>query len=701
MKFSKIVLNVIISLIILSFSGSCVYYNTFYNAKKSFNRAEKARLKSRSKSIGIGGGDYKKAIEKSLKVIENYPNSKYYDDALYVLGISYYYTKQFHKSERRLRELLANYPESEYIDQVKLYIAKTKLMQNDMENAILLFEDIFKMDFDKVFKAEAAMAIGEYHYENKNYSDAENYFIEVRDSLGSDKDALKAQNYIADGYFKTFKFKNALGAYLQILGMDPELDDKYHALYQAAECSYRLQHIVYGMDYLNTLIEDELYFDSLEVLQLKLAEGYIFDEDIELAEESYLEVAKNDNNRKATGIANYNLGLIYQFDYDDLKKAKEYYDIAVTFTRGSDIGKDALQKSSDIGKLETYARKLKIDSTTTQQDIDDAAHIQYLLGELYWFKLDKPDTAILEMQYMIDSFPTGYETPKGIIALSRMYLEYYADTAAVDSLLKKIVIDYPKSDYLPEVYELLNLTGTAADTGYAYIYINKAEEFIDLKQPDSARYYYDYVVINFPDSKFYLQALFAQIWVMEMLDSPGDSSVIFAYNEFIDSFPNSSWAGEARRRTSYSPPKKVKEQTEDPSNQEDDQWKDAFSLEQKDTTSYIDPTFSYYQGPDGDSIINMHRDVRPSEYREEFEFPLEAYRVEWIQYEYYFQVVLDFVGKVEGYKLMNPTKIEELDNRVSLYISGIIFDVSAMPTEQQGLWQVYKHVVRKPRNLGR
>ncbi|NOY88732.1 MAG: hypothetical protein GXO93_04975, partial [FCB group bacterium] len=125
-KKNRIIYLIIISLAI-SFIGGCVYYNTFYNARKNFNEAEKARKKSQYKNVRINVNSYKKAIEKSLKVIENYPNSKWYDDALYVLGVSYYYTKKYGSAERRFREILANYQDSKYADEAELYLAKTKL----------------------------------------------------------------------------------------------------------------------------------------------------------------------------------------------------------------------------------------------------------------------------------------------------------------------------------------------------------------------------------------------------------------------------------------------------------------------------------------------------------------------------------------------------------------------------------------------
>ena len=682
----------------LGLSGGCVYYNTFYNARKSFNEAESARKKTKA---GRGGsGQYKKAIDKALKVAENYPNSKYYDDALYVLGVSYYYTEQYPKAERRFREIAANYPESEYIKDVNLYLAKSKLMQNDMADAMQLFEEIFNSDYDRQLKVEAAMAIGTYHFDKKDYKLAEPYFLAVRDSLGDEDQVKTAQANIADAYFSTYQFQNALGAYLQLLGLDPDKTEKYHVLVNAATCSYRLQRIGDGMDYLQTLIDDELYYDSLEVLQLKLAEGYEFDDDLEQAAAIYEEVADNEASKKTAGVANYRLGLIYQYDYDDLKAAKEYYDKAISVSRSSATGKDALQKSSAIGKLTIYARSLEIDSTTTQEQIDEAGHAQYLLSELYWFQLNKPDTAILEMQYLIDSFPTAYEVPKAIIALSQMYRDYLADSTTADSILNTLLVDYAGSDYIPQALALLNLTGTEADTGYAELYIRRAEDFLDEEIIDSARANYRYVVDNYPDSKYYLQARFAPIWLTEMYESPGDSSVILAYNEFVDSFPGSYWADQARARTSYRPRAAVVEDTmlAEIGQEAFDETRQgaADDGDVQDSSTYVDPLSGMYIGPEGDSIVNLPPGVKPTVIREQFEYPLEAYREPWPNWEFYFQILLDFSGRVVDYRLKNPTLNEELNRRVEETVASMTFDVGDIRLEEQEKWHVYKYMVANP-----
>lgn len=690
--------------LVVMLSTSCVYYNLFHNTKKEFYTAEKARKKSRTGQGNVSS--YRKAIDKSLKLIELHPNSKYYDDALYILSVSYYHTGQFSKSERRARELLANYPESKYIRDATLYMAKSKLELRDIEEAMEIFEDIFEANYSKEFKAEAALALGDYHHNKGNYEEARPYLLSLRDSLGTQEDGLVSQMLLADGLYERYRFADALEAYLQVLGFDAQDDDYYKALTRAADCCYQLQRIEDGHAYLERLINDDIYFDSLGVLKLAMAEGYEVDEDIPAAEILYTEVVEEDTRRNRKAEAYWRMGLIQQFEYDDLEQAKIYYDSVVALGRSTDIGKQALKRSSDIGKITDFAPTLVIDSTTTQEAIDDAAYTQYLLAELYWFNLDKPDTAMLEMQYVIDSFPTAYDTPKAIIALSQMVREYDLDTARADSLLYSVLEDYPKSDYVPEALEILGLKGTAADTGYAQLYFDRAEQFLaDLDMPDSAKIEYQRVVDRFPDSKYHLHAQFAILWIEDNYFNPGDSSVYFAYNEFVDSFQGTEWATVAQSITQYRPsrrPTEVEGEEGDtlppgdeyavndqaPGRAADVLGEDAGSLSEFEDAIYTDPT-------GGRALLFTQDPIRTDE---KFEYPQEAYFDKW-EGDIYIQILLDFSGEVEDYELKTRAPNDVINERIEMHITTSQWDVTRIPTELQGGWLVYKFAVRLPDHL--
>jgi tetratricopeptide (TPR) repeat protein len=703
-----------ILLALAGISCSSVYFNTFFNAKKAFNEAEKKREDSDSRSIDKGL--YQTAIEKSLKVVEEHPKSKFYDDALYVLGVSYFYTGEYGKAERRFREILANYEDSKFAERSSVYLAKSKLQLGEIDDAMQVFEEIFNKDYDRKYKAEAALGLGDYYFNDLAYDRAQNYFKAVRDSLGDDIQKRRAQLYIADAYFQKYKFADALNAYLQVLGMEPDIDQKYRALYQSAISSFRLQRIEAGMDYLDRLINDETYFDSLGVLKLRVAEGYEYDGDLDLAEDTYRDVSESAQRPIVKAEAYYRLALIYQFDYDKLEQAKEFYDKSVEANRSAPFAQDALQRSSDIGKLKTFTEEIKVDTATTQASIDEAAYTQYLLAELYWFKLNKPDSAMYELRYLIDSFPTSYDAPNAMIALSEMIREQEADTAAADSILHEALAKYPHSDFVPTALERLELKGTEADTGYAAMYMHRAEDFIlNEDNADSARFYYQYVVDNFPDSKYFVQAKFNLIWLEENYFSPGDSSVIYAYNEFADSFPGTNLAEVARQRVSGQsglPSNLVNQQQpqEEPVADTSEALAAAQQAEEEagqaaGSGSYDSYLKNLYISPEGDTIILL--DEQPIEVIEPFEFPTEASGMQENDIYLYFQVLVDFSGKVVDVVQKTQSQYEEINDRAKRAVASMTFDAGNLSTQisilglppsrdNRGHWFVYKFLVQKP-----
>ncbi len=699
-KLNRLSAAILLGLFIM-LAGGCVFYNTFFNARQAFNEAEKTRKSSRLQGGRIKKDLYQQAIEKSLKVIENYPNSKYYDDALFVLGVSYYYTDKHFIAERRLRELLANYADSKYAPEAELYLAKAKLELKDEKDGMVIFSSIFDTDFDKAYKAEAALALGDYYFRDRDFEQSRLYYRALRDSLGTQEERRLAQRMIADSYFESYQFQEALGGYLQLMGMDPDKNETYHAYYNAALCSFSLMKIETGRDYLRVLSENETYFDSLSVIRLRVAEGYEYEEDIEQAEEIYRSVLEQESKMVVAAEAAYRLGLIYQFEYDDLPKAKLFYDRTVKLSRNSDFGRDALERSSHIGKVEEFSRTLNLDSTTTQEMIDEAAYTQYQLAELYWLNLNKPDSAMVEMQYIIDSFPASVYAPKALIALSQMYSDHKEDSIVAHQLLSDIPRIYPHSDYVPEALDALGLIGTSADTGYAKLYLDRAENFLDdSTMVDSVRFYYQYIADNFPRSKLYPQARFGLIWLTETYSSPGDSSVYYAYTDFIDSFPNSTWADEAQNRIGRVNvlDKKVEDEADTLSiwDDRDDDFPGAFGDEDEDTTKAVDPLEDVYVDPNGERISNIA--IEPVEIREEFEYPVEAYRLGW-EGDLYFQIFLDFSGEVVDYILKIRCESEDINREASEAVASMTFDPLRVPQEQQEAWMVYRFKVRKPEHI--
>jgi len=694
-------IKLLMVVLVVSLGTGCVYYNTFYHANKAFNDAESKRKNSKSRGGRAGSGQYKKAIEKTEKIIDKHPNSKYYDDALYVNGVSQYYTNNFGRAAKRFRELLANFPESEFYKESQLYLAKAKLKLGDEDDAMALFVDLFIEGKDKQIKSEAALALGEYYYEEKEYDKAVVYFNSIVDSLGNDDEKIMAKMYMADGYFDRFRYDHAHELYLDLAGKDLSTEDEYKVNFRIGECLFYTNKIDDGMDAFTKLAEDERYFDSLAAIRMMLAQGHEWGGDLILAEGVYEEIALENPRHPKAALSNYYLGLIYQYEYEDYQKAKDYYDKAKAAGSVSEIYREALEHSTNIGKLEEYLGQRELDTTATEEEIDEAAETQYLLGELYLTKMDKPDSALQEFQYIIDNFAQSKIAPKANIAVAMMKRDYYEDTLAFDSILRTVLTEFSRSDYIPEALDLLGLRGTAADTGYAEVYYKRAEEFVfEDEKIDSAKYYYQRVADSFPRSDFNNQAKFAILWLIDNYESPGDSSLYYAYAYFADSFPDTKYGKAADKMLTVKPRIARESEGSDDSlfSQEDvDQFGDVLDGENpEDTTVFKTLEERCFIGPEGVSLWEVQGE--PSRFDREFRYPPAAY---YSKFEGYlcFQVRIDAFGRIEDYRLINPTESEELNEEATETILSAEFPTFWITAELVGSWFVYKYYIRLPADL--
>lgn len=117
------------------YTNFTAYYNTFYNANKAFDEGMKSVASGdapidRRHYISIfqqpGQGSnksFKKAIDKSASLLREHPDSKWVDDALILIGKSYYFQQNFVGAEQKFREVID--AETELEGKARFWLART------------------------------------------------------------------------------------------------------------------------------------------------------------------------------------------------------------------------------------------------------------------------------------------------------------------------------------------------------------------------------------------------------------------------------------------------------------------------------------------------------------------------------------------------------------------------------------------------
>ncbi len=134
-----------------AYENTVSYFNSYYNASRAFSDAEDeihtatqaARGKSfHAKRVFVVSAAAKQkltvVIDKCSSILSFHPTSSLVDDALLLIGKSYYYQGEYLKAERKFQELVEQYPTSPLILESKLWRSRTLERLNRQEDAVSL-----------------------------------------------------------------------------------------------------------------------------------------------------------------------------------------------------------------------------------------------------------------------------------------------------------------------------------------------------------------------------------------------------------------------------------------------------------------------------------------------------------------------------------------------------------------------------------
>ena len=351
------------SLIILTlFFSSCVYFNTFYNAKDSFNQAVKIIDNESSKNYQDNfkiSNTAKKLLNESISssnlVIKNFPESKYVDDALYYMGRSYYSLGEIYKSEKYFKLLIDNHINSEFYDETRIWLQYSNLKLNLKDS---IFFEIQNIESDLKSKKNIDDKIyyllynlkGEFYFTESNFDNA---FIEYEKSLNFIKNrSQKIMMYskLSSMYEKVNDYNKAISYLEKIQTISKDKDIKIESFRKWLEIMKKrnfysqiisnIQEKITTSDFDSPKIQDELYIE-LAIAHMKansFNEAKIF----------FNKIIESTNQKLIKAQAYYWLGYISLFNEFELDLAIEYFNLVSETMRSSKFTKQSKDLIKDI-----------------------------------------------------------------------------------------------------------------------------------------------------------------------------------------------------------------------------------------------------------------------------------------------------------------------------------------------------------------
>ena len=330
-----------------TYDNFTAYYNTFHNAKAAFETGmqsvrESERPIDRTRYLpvfpappeGTATEPFDKAIQKSADVLRQHPQSKWVDDALLLIGKSYFYQRNYVGAEQKFREVLA-LTAAPRAAEARFWLARTLVTADRRGEAAEAIQVGLEAEADGSWQARLRLVQGELRARQERWAEATEALqaglaMGLPDEVAARGAFLLAQVQVTQGNTGA-----AREAYRAVLSRDP----RYELAFAARLGSIELQGIHGSADAalerLRGLEKDEKNFEMRGDMAVVRARILKAQGQSQAAQQVLTEILRGEEapSGASAGRVHYTLASIYRDAYQDFSRAAAHFDTARTSLR--------------------------------------------------------------------------------------------------------------------------------------------------------------------------------------------------------------------------------------------------------------------------------------------------------------------------------------------------------------------------------
>ncbi len=525
------------------YTNTIAYFNTFYNAQRLFddgeNEVEKAKrdflergLLNRVFTIPASARTkFQTSIEKNSKVLSFYPDSKWVDDALMMIGKAYFYMEDDVRSERKFLELAVQFPNSDFISESQLWLGKSLLRQKKYDAGIKKFEEILSKGstINDDISGETAFELAQYYFSINNFVNAIKYYS-FSVNLVSD-DELRTQIYFQIGKSHTAleQYDLAEKAYIKAEEYSPLYSLIFQSQLQQIKIHAFQKNYSKALDELKTMLNDTKNIDFFSTIHFEIAVTLGLQGKISESIEKYRYIdttfARTDEAaRSYFAIAKYYETI--KINYDSARilfnKARIEFPSSEINSEASlktDIFNKYLMLTIDLSKFDS----LYLNANFVKAQIDSNAS-------------SLPDTVFVKndtVSVVREDVKIKKMTRPGKQELKKDSIQTFDSTKIKASINRKIfqskLIDSLQRSIVRTKFELAGLF------------------YLEIQDPDSALVWFNNILKNDPSSEFAPRSLFTIAEIYRGVKLLPKNILDSIYNVIVIQYPKSPYANEARK----------------------------------------------------------------------------------------------------------------------------------------------------------
>ncbi len=444
----------VLALLILLAAGGCVYYNTFYHAEQSYEEGLKEVQKSEGKVTRKAEDSFQKTIEKCTKVLTSYPRSSYLDDALLLMGKSFFQKGDYDEAVKSFEKLIVQYPESDKKVEALYWMAKAEYQQGLYPDFLITLDKIDKDAISSKWLDELGFLRGEAYFSMENYLSSYEEFKKLLDKGSSSKWRDEGILRMAQCQFYLKNYNEALKNFQVLIETAGTVSLKREGYFWIASSFSEIGYHQDAVDAYRELLAWDLPEKESMRARIGLGRQLVLLDEIEEALEVFQLITFDHPKTPEAAEANYLRGQLYMEQHREIAAAGEEFKKGYRQSPTSEYGKKCEEKWKEIERWKKLRDFVGGKYAGPRSDMPQA---HYLIAEFDFYQLKEIGEALSGFQAVVDSFPGSPWAPKAAYARAWIIEEELGDTLLSRAEYEKLVEMFPETRYADYARLKLNM----------------------------------------------------------------------------------------------------------------------------------------------------------------------------------------------------------------------------------------------------
>ena len=559
----------VLAVVVLVFEGCtcCAYLNHMFNAERLDEQAAEMRA-ARLDSIpdsenSLPGSEerqkYDKIIEKGSRVLERFPkNKKRTAEAVFLIGEAFRHKHEWNKAITKYDEFERYFADHDSMQAVEYQRAYCLYRNHEFNISRFALEPVVaSKDHPYYFQGLNLLSLLDEQSEAPDQAIASLEAL-LADTAGTPFMRGKAHFRLAGLYFKKENWNKAREHYTakEIKELNPR--EQETAGSQAAECLANRKEYLQAADEYKELYKNPDYEFNRQDYLVRIGE-------LTMLAERYpdaiiiLNKVNTDYPRSDVAARSYFcLGDYEQHKTIDYDKAVIYYDSSFISRSISKWGQESRERRDALKRLIAMRNKNDNDRKDSIPNVDNFFKSEFLIAELFLFKLSEVDSAITRLDNVIKDSGDSLKTLRATYAKAFIYDEYMHDPDAAEEIYKEIIEKYPDTEYAKQAQTNLGMRVTLktredlAKEKYMEaesLWTIASEMPLDQMDLVDSAYalaftHFDTLYQEFPETQAGIQALYMKAIYFQMNPERVDST-LKTYKLLRDKYGQTPWGKQA------------------------------------------------------------------------------------------------------------------------------------------------------------